>query len=168
MMYLVDTAPPSDRTWGLARDTRESIIDPGPWPDLDEAVLYYYLLDFEENQPSTPFRRPGEPNTIWWFGFPRDGLPERPPDIPAAYGRTPRTGKSPTKRDRDRTPPVVNEPRRYGKPLPRSGDERPSPAREREAGRTLAAEREAGRTLGGKRKAPGPKPRGFAVADQRR
>jgi len=49
IMYLVYTAPPSDRTWGLARDTRESIIDPGPWPDLDEAVPYYYLLDFEEN-----------------------------------------------------------------------------------------------------------------------
>ena len=36
MMYLVYTAPPSDRTWGLVRDTRQSIIDPGPWPDLDE------------------------------------------------------------------------------------------------------------------------------------
>jgi hypothetical protein len=35
-MYVVYTAPPSDRTWGLARDTRDSIIDPGPWPDLDE------------------------------------------------------------------------------------------------------------------------------------
>ena len=49
MIYVVFTAPPSDRTWGLVRDTRTSIIDPGPWPDLDEAVLYYYLLDFEEN-----------------------------------------------------------------------------------------------------------------------
>lgn len=40
MMYLVYTAPPSDITWGLARDTRESLIDPGPWPDIDEAVRY--------------------------------------------------------------------------------------------------------------------------------
>lgn len=41
MMYLVYTAPPSDRTWGLARDTRESIIDPAPWLDMNEAVLTY-------------------------------------------------------------------------------------------------------------------------------
>jgi hypothetical protein len=117
MMYLVYTAPPSDRTWGLARDTRDSIIDPGPWPDLDEAVLYYYLLDFEENQPSASFRRPGEPDTIWWFGFPRDGLPERPSDIPEAYRHPPQTDNSPVKRDRDRDRPVVNEPRLYGNPL---------------------------------------------------
>jgi hypothetical protein len=37
MSYLVFTAPPSDKTWALARDTRTSIIDPGPWPDLDQA-----------------------------------------------------------------------------------------------------------------------------------
>ena len=52
IMYVVYSAPPSDRTWGLVRDTRESIIDRGPWPDLNEAVLYYYLVDLEENQPS--------------------------------------------------------------------------------------------------------------------
>ena len=50
-MYMVYTAPPSDITWGLVRDTRQSIIDPSAWPDLDEPVLYYYLLDIEENQP---------------------------------------------------------------------------------------------------------------------
>jgi hypothetical protein len=64
-MYLAYQAPPSDRTWGLVRDTRDSIIDPGPWPGLDEAVLYYYLLDFEENQPSSSFRRSDEDDTIW-------------------------------------------------------------------------------------------------------
>ncbi|HEY2500564.1 MAG TPA: hypothetical protein VGI68_03885 [Mycobacterium sp.] len=117
IIYLVYTAPPSDRTWGLARDTRGSIIDPGPWPDLDEAVLYYYLLDFEENQPSSSFRRPGEPDTIWWFGFPREGLPERPTDIPEAYRYTPLTGTSPAKHDRDQDLPGINEPRRYGNPL---------------------------------------------------
>ena len=117
MMYLVYTAPPSDRTWGLARDTRDSIIDPGPWPDLDEAVLYYYLLDFEENQPSSSFRRPGEPDTIWWFGFPREGLPERPTDIQEAYRYTPLTGTSPAKHNRDQDRPVINDPRLYGNPL---------------------------------------------------
>lgn len=117
MMYLVYTAPPSDRTWGLARDTRESIIDPGPWPDVDEAVLYYYLVDFEENQPSTSYRRSGEPETIWWFGFPRDGLPERTSDIPEAHRRTPAAGNTPAQHGPDRDRSVVNEPRRYGNPL---------------------------------------------------
>ena len=117
MMYLVYTAPPSNRTFGLARDTRNSIIDPGPWPDLDEAVLYYYLLDFEENQPSASFRRPGKPETIWWFGFPRDGLPERTSDIPEAYRHTPSKGSSPMNYGRAQDRPVNNEPRLYGNPL---------------------------------------------------
>ncbi|WP_221369093.1 hypothetical protein [Mycolicibacterium xanthum] len=52
VIHLVYTARPSGRVWGLARDTAKSIIDPGPWPDEDEAARYYYLLDFEENQPS--------------------------------------------------------------------------------------------------------------------
>ena len=113
MMYLVYTAPPSDRTWGLVRDTRESIIDPTPWPDLDEAVLYYCLCDFEENQPSSSFRRPGESDTIWWFGFPREGLPERPSDIPEVYRYTP-TGASAAEHGRDQERPPINEPRLYG------------------------------------------------------
>lgn len=117
MMYLVYTAPPSDRTWGLARDTRESIIDPSPWPDLDEAVLYYYLLDFEENQPSSSFRWPGEPDTIWWFGFPREGQPKHPSDIPDEYRYTPPPGTSSAKHVPDHDPPVINEPRRYADPL---------------------------------------------------
>jgi hypothetical protein len=66
LVYVVFTARPSDKTWGLVRDTRTSIIDPGPWPDLDEAVLYYYLLDFEENWPGRFPRQPGEPDTIQW------------------------------------------------------------------------------------------------------
>ncbi len=117
MLYVVYTAPPSDRAWGLARDTRNSIIDPGPWPDLDEAVLYYYLIDFEENQPSASFRSPGEADTIWWFGFPREGLFERPSDIPEKYRYTPPSANSQVKIDRDQDPPVINEPRRYGNPL---------------------------------------------------
>ncbi|QFS89921.1 hypothetical protein FIV07_04130 [Mycobacterium sp. THAF192] len=82
MLYVVYTAPPSDRTWGLARDTTESVVDPGPWANDHEAARYYYLVDFEENQPSTSFRRPDDDDSIWWFGHPRDGLPERPSDLP--------------------------------------------------------------------------------------
>ncbi|GAB3217124.1 hypothetical protein [Mycolicibacterium hippocampi] len=81
-LYLVYTAPPSDRTWGLARDTTESIIDPGPWLNVDEAARYYYLVDFEENQPSSSFRHPSDTDAIWWFGFPRDGLTQHPSDLP--------------------------------------------------------------------------------------
>lgn len=116
MMYLVYTAPPSNRTWGLVRDTRESVIDPGPWSDLDEAVLYYYLVDFEENQPSSSFRRSDEQDNIWWFGFPREGLPERASDIPEDYRYTPPKETPPPKHSLDQDRPVT-EPRLYGNPL---------------------------------------------------
>lgn len=115
-MYLVYTAPPSNRTWGLVRDTRESVIDPGPWSDLDEAVLYYYLVDFEENQPSSSFRRSDEQDNIWWFGFPREGLPERASDIPEDYRYTPPKETPPPKHSLDQDRPVT-EPRLYGNPL---------------------------------------------------
>lgn len=108
-MFLVYKAPPSDKTWGLARDTRQSIIDPGPWQSVDDPALYYFLLDFEENQPSSSSLQPGEPDTIWWFGFPREGLPEHPSDIPEAYRLTPSAA-----RGRDQHGTVVNEPRMYG------------------------------------------------------
>ncbi len=119
MMYLVYTAPPSDTTYGLARDTRESIINPSPWTDLDEAVLYYYLLDFEENQPSAFCRRPGEPDTIHWFGFPRDRLPKRPSEISGAHSYTPSPIESPAKHGWSQPNAVVNEPRRYADPRSR-------------------------------------------------
>jgi hypothetical protein len=61
MMYLVYKAPPSDITWGLARDTRESMINPSPWQNVDEAVLYYYMLDFEEDWPGSWARQPVSP-----------------------------------------------------------------------------------------------------------
>jgi hypothetical protein len=108
-MFLVYQAPPSDRTWGLARDTRQSIIDPGPWQSVDDPALYYFLLDFEESQPSSSSRQPGESDTIWWFGFPREGLPEHPSDIPEAYRSTPSAD-----RGRDQHGTVVHEPRLYG------------------------------------------------------
>jgi hypothetical protein len=114
IMYLVYKAPPSDRTWGLARDTRQSIVDPGPWQSVDDPALHYYLLDFEENQPSSSFRRPGEPDTIWWFGFPREGLPAHPSDIPEAYRYTPSTGAPSAEHGRDQDRSVINEPRLYG------------------------------------------------------
>lgn len=116
IMYLVYSAPPSDRTWGLVRDTRESIIDPGPWPDLNEAVLYYYLVDLEENQPSAFSRRPSEPDTIRWRGDRQSNLPEHPSDIRDAYRYTPPTEPISTQR-RKQNQSVVNEPRRYGNPL---------------------------------------------------
>jgi hypothetical protein len=127
MMYLVYTAPPLDITWGLARDTSRSLIDPGPWPDLNEAVRYYYILDLEGArppgqlldgiQPSGFSRHPGEPGTILWLGDPCEGLPKRPSDIPEAYRYTPSTGASSAKHGRDQDQPVINEPRRYGNPL---------------------------------------------------
>jgi hypothetical protein len=117
MMYLVYTAPPSDITWGLVRDTRESLIDPGRWPDLDEAVLYYYLLDLEGIQPTGASRHPGEPDTILWLGDCHEGLPQRPSDIPDAYRYTqcPRASSANDVVDEDQ--PVINEPRLYGNPL---------------------------------------------------
>jgi hypothetical protein len=117
IMYLVYTAPPSQITWGLVRDTKESIIDPGPWPDVGEAVLYYYLLDLEGIQPSASSRHPGEPDTILWLGDRHAGLPERPSDIPEAYRDTPSIGAPPAKRGRVQDRSVINEPRRYGNPL---------------------------------------------------
>ncbi|WP_425004484.1 hypothetical protein [Mycolicibacterium sp. S3B2] len=113
MLYVVYTAPPSDRTWGLARDTTESVVDPGPWPNDGDAARYYYLVDFEENQPSNSFRRPGDDDSIWWFGHPRDDLPERPSGLPK-HARHRAAGPS--------SPPDANqrthtEPRRYGNRL---------------------------------------------------
>ncbi len=114
IFYVVYTAPPSDRTWGLVRDTRTSIIDPGPWPDLDEAALYYYLLDFEENWPGRFSRAPGEADTIRWLGSTFDGLPEHLSDIPEARRYTPSMRASAAERGHERS--VVNEPRRYRDP----------------------------------------------------
>jgi hypothetical protein len=113
MIYLVYTAPPSEITWGLARDTRESLIDMGPWPDVEEAVTYYYLLDLEEGGS---LRRPGEPDTILWCGDPCEGLPERPSEIPDAYQYTPPPRTPATRHDRGQDQQVINEPRRYADP----------------------------------------------------
>lgn len=112
MMYLVYEAPPSDVTWGLVRDTRESNIDRGPWLDLDEAVTYYYLLDLEENWPGRFSRKPGESDGIRWSGHLSAGLPERLSDVSEANRYRPPSTTTPSREDPN--PPIVNEPRRYG------------------------------------------------------
>ena len=111
---LVFTAPPSDRTWGLARDTRESLIGFYGWGDGEDPALYFYLLDLEENWPGNWSREPGEdPDLIWWCGYPLDDLPEHLSEVPEAYRYTP---PPPDPAWIDHTPPVVNEPRRYADP----------------------------------------------------
>lgn len=111
---LVYVTPPSNRTWGLARDTRSSLIDPGPWTDADDPALYYYLLDLEEDWPGAASREPGEdPDLIWWRGHPLDDLPGLFSELPADYRYTP----PPTDPAWiDHTPPPVTEPRRYADP----------------------------------------------------
>jgi hypothetical protein len=117
MMYLVYKVSPSDITWGLARDTRDSIIDPGSWLPEDDPALYYYLCDLEEGRMSASFRHPGDPTTILWHGFPRHGLPERPSDIPEAYRYTQCPSASSANDVVDEDQPMINEPRLYGDPL---------------------------------------------------
>ncbi|WP_324967353.1 hypothetical protein [Mycobacterium sp.] len=116
MMYIVYKAPPSEVTCGLVRDTRESLIDPSPWLDLEEAVRYYYLLDLEENWPGRFTSPPEEPGTILWRGDPCEGLPVRLSDIPDEHRYTPPPEMPSVKRDRDQVQRVVNEPRRYADP----------------------------------------------------
>ncbi|MHA7650414.1 hypothetical protein ACX9NE_14010 [Mycobacterium sp. ML4] len=113
-IYLVYKAPPSGITWGLARDTRESNIEPGPWPSLDVAVRYYYLLDLDENRMSESFRHPANPDTILWLGDPIEGLPQLPSDIPDNRRYAPQA--APVQPERDHDQQVVNEVRRYADP----------------------------------------------------
>lgn len=117
-MYLVYEAPPSEIAWGLVRETRRSIIDPGPWPDVDEAVhYYYYILDLEGIQPSAFSHHPGERGTILWLGDRCEGLPEHPSDIPEAFRYTPPPAAPSAKRSQNQARPVINEPRCYADPL---------------------------------------------------
>lgn len=120
MMYLVYKAPPSTITWGLVRNTRESIIDPAPWPSLEVAVRYYYLLDLCENRVSASFCHPGtDSDVILWHGDQSysdgrcAGLPEYPADVPDAFRYT----ASPISAGETRQEPSpVIEPRRYADP----------------------------------------------------
>ena len=111
---LVYTTPPSNRTWGLARDTRRSLIDPGPWNDADNPALYYYLLDLEEEWPGGESREPGENHDlIWWRGYPLTDLPAHLSELPEAHRYI---SPPPDPSWVDHTPPPVMEPRRYADP----------------------------------------------------
>lgn len=112
-MYLVYTAPPSDITWGLVRDTRQSIISPSSWNDVEEAALHYYLLDFEEDWPGPLSRQPDEPDTIQWSGHEHDDLPELVADIPDSHRYSPTAPPPATAH----LPADVSEPRRYADPM---------------------------------------------------
>ncbi|MBB3752883.1 hypothetical protein FHT44_005395 [Mycolicibacterium sp. BK634] len=119
VMYLVYTAPPSAITWGLVRDTRESNIEPAPWPSMETAVRYYYLLDLCEGRVSESFTHPGsDPDSILWHGDRSyaDGssgdLPQHPSEIFDGYRYTPPPlTTSPEPQERQGPAP---EPRRYG------------------------------------------------------
>jgi hypothetical protein len=111
---LVYTAPPSNRTWGLARDTRGSLINPSRWNDADDPAWYYYLLDLEEGWPGGSSREPDEdPDLIWWSGDPATDVPQRLSAVPEAHRYI---SPTPDPSWIDQTPPVVNEARRYADP----------------------------------------------------
>lgn len=115
MMYVVYRTPPLDITWGLARDTRESLIDSGAWNDTYNPALYYYLLDFEEGWSGPLSPEPGQdPDIIRWRGDQHDGLPEFASGIPAVYRHNPPT-MSAVQEQHDVDHPAV-ELRRYADP----------------------------------------------------
>jgi hypothetical protein len=114
VMHLVYTAPPSDRTWGLVRDTRESLINPSPWNPADDPALYYYLLDLEENWPGAESREPGEDaDLIWWRGDPRTDRPAHLSELHEGYRYNPPPSDPACI---DHSPAPVAEPRRYADP----------------------------------------------------
>lgn len=120
VMYLVYKAPPSEITWGLVRDTRESNIEPAPWPSLEVAVRYYYLFDLCEARVSAAFRHPGNPETILWhgdqsYGDTSAGLPERTSDIPERFRNTMAPPPDAVTRRSVDHPPLA-EPRHYADP----------------------------------------------------
>ncbi|BBY31655.1 hypothetical protein [Mycolicibacterium sediminis] len=114
VLHVVYAAPPSDRNWGLARDTRRSLIDPSAWNAADDPALYYYLLDLEENWPGGAVGVPGEdPDLVRWSGDPLTTLPGRLSAIPEAHRYVaPPVDPSWI----DRTPPVITQPRLYADP----------------------------------------------------
>lgn len=114
-IFVVYKAPPSTGTWGMVRDTRQSIVDVGAWHSTDDPALYYYLIDFEENQPSSSPRPSDDPDKIWWFGYPREGLPQHLADLSDDHRY-----ESPVTADVSVVDPVARldpEPRRYGDPI---------------------------------------------------
>lgn len=115
MMYVVYQAPPLDITWGLARDTRESLIDSGRWDHNDNPALYYYMLDFEEGWSGPLSPEPGkDPDIIRWRGDQCADLPESVPDIPVVYRHNPTSIPAAETQQDDHPSPV--EPRRHVDP----------------------------------------------------
>lgn len=115
MIYVLYQTPPLDITWGLVRDTRESLIGSGPWNGTDNPALYYYLLDFEEGCSGPLLLEPGQdPNIIRWHGDQHDGLPESVSDIPVAHRHNPTSIPPAATPQNEHHPPV--EPRRYADP----------------------------------------------------
>lgn len=115
LICVVYESPPLNIVWGLVRDTRRSLIDPGPWDEADNPALYYYLLDFEEGWAGPLDRQPGDdPDFIHWRGDQLDdGLPECLSAIPDFHRHTP--PPIPDEETRQQPPPVM-EPRRYADP----------------------------------------------------
>lgn len=115
MMYVVYQTPPLNITWGLARDTRESLVDSGPWNDTDNPALYYYLLDFEEGWSGPLSPESGkDPDVIRWRGDQSDGLPESVSNIPVAYRHNPTS--IPAAEMQQDVDPSAAEPSRYADP----------------------------------------------------
>ncbi len=112
-LFVVYTTPPSDRIWGLVRDTRRSLVNSGPWNDSDSPGLYYYLLDLEEGWPGNFSREPGEPEIIWWTGDFFEDLAVRADDIPDRHQYT-RPPVDPAWIRHEQ--PTTDEPRRYADP----------------------------------------------------
>jgi hypothetical protein len=95
-IYVVYTTGSSTVTWGWARDTRTSLIDPGPWPDAAEAARYYRLLDFDS---AATAMAPTARDSIQWYGDRLDDLPQQPTELRDSH-RYPDAGTSSATGDR--------------------------------------------------------------------
>lgn len=115
VLYVVHRAQASDMLWGLARDTRDSLVGPGPWHAADDAARYYLLLDFEEGWAGPlALTSEDDPGVIRWRGDPLEGLPGRASSIPAVYRYSP--PPMPAAEDRRNDAAAGGEPRRYADP----------------------------------------------------
>jgi hypothetical protein len=85
-IYVVYTTGSSNATWGWARDTRTSLIDPGPWPDATEAARYYRLLDFDS---AATAMAPTVRDTIQWYGDRLGDLPQQPTELRDSHRHVP-------------------------------------------------------------------------------
>jgi len=115
VLYVVHRAPASGLLWGLARDTGDSPVGPGPWHVADDPARYYFLLDFQEGWAGPLTAAPEEDlDVIRWRGDQLEGLPERMSSIPEAYRYEP--SQLPANAARRSTVPTSVEPPRYADP----------------------------------------------------